>query len=132
MSTILPFVFVCAIPIAAGVIWLVMRSVMRNELRASSQLIERRREEWRAGGAWGRSRASIGAPSAATGKAGPQAEALAWAEEAAEAEEAAAAEATERAGAAWGELPALRHRTHRCAIGPSRTLHGGGPNPGGC
>ena len=53
MSTILPFVFVCAIPIAAGVIWLVMRSVMRNELRASSQLIERRREEWRAGGAWG-------------------------------------------------------------------------------
>ena len=47
------------------------------------------------GGAWGRSRASIGAPSAATGEAGPQAEALAWAEEAAEAEEAAAAEATD-------------------------------------
>jgi hypothetical protein len=53
VSTILPFVFVCAIPIAAGVIWLVMRSVMRNELRASSQLIERRREEWRAGGCVG-------------------------------------------------------------------------------
>jgi hypothetical protein len=57
------------------------------------------------GGAWGRSRASIGAPSAATGEAGSQAEALAWAEEAGEAAaaEAAAAEAaTERAGAAWG------------------------------
>ena len=53
MSTILPFVFVCAIPIAAGVIWLVVRSVMRNEERASSQLIERRREEWRAGGCVG-------------------------------------------------------------------------------
>jgi hypothetical protein len=51
----------------------------------------------------GRSRASIGAPSAATGEAGPQAEALAWeAEAAAEAEAAEAAEATERAGAAWG------------------------------
>ena len=53
MSTVLPFVFVGAIPIAAGVIWLVARSVMRNEERASSQLIERRREEWRAGGCVG-------------------------------------------------------------------------------
>ena len=53
VSTILPIVFVCALPIAAGVIWLVARSVMRNELKASSQLIERRREEWRAGGCVG-------------------------------------------------------------------------------
>ena len=53
MSTILQFVFVGAIPIAAGVIWLVVRSVVRNEERASSQLIEGRREEWRAGGCVG-------------------------------------------------------------------------------
>jgi hypothetical protein len=37
VTTILPFVFFSAIPIAAGVIWLVVRSVMRNEERASSQ-----------------------------------------------------------------------------------------------
>ena len=53
MSTILPFVFVSAIPIAFGVIFLVARSVMRNEIRASNQLVERRREEWRAGGCVG-------------------------------------------------------------------------------
>ena len=53
MSTILPIVFVCAIPIAAGVLWLVARSVMRSEIRASNQLVERRRKEWRAGGCVG-------------------------------------------------------------------------------
>ena len=53
MTTILPFVLFSAIPIGAGVIWLVVRSVMRNEERASSQLIERRREEWRAAGSVG-------------------------------------------------------------------------------
>jgi hypothetical protein len=50
VSTILPFVLVSAVPIAAGMLWLVARSVMRNEERASSELVERRREEWRAGG----------------------------------------------------------------------------------
>ena len=97
MSTILPFVFVAAVPIGAGLIWLVGRSVMRNEERASNQLIERRREEWRAGGCVGpRSRASIGAPSATTGEAGPQ--------ETTAVEEAASAEANpERA----------RHGDHR-------------------
>ena len=50
----------------------------------------------------------------------------------AEAAEAAAAEAeaTERAGAAWGELPALRHLTHRPVTRLStvagRLLYGGG------
>ena len=83
MSTILPFVFVSAVPIAARVIWLLARSVMRNEQRASSQLIERRREEWRAGGNVGPEPGKYRAPSAATGEAGPQAEALAWAAEAA-------------------------------------------------
>jgi hypothetical protein len=79
-------------------------------------------------GAWGRSRASIGAPSAATGEAGPQAEALAWAEEASEAaaaaaaakeaEEAAAAEAaTERAGSAWGST-AFRAISRPFLVGP--------------
>ena len=99
------------------------------------------------GGAWGRSRASIRRPpSARTGKADAS-EALAWAEEAS-AEEAAAAEAaaaevaeveaaaaeaaTERAGAARGEVPALRHLTHRAVTRLStvagRLLSGGG-NP---
>jgi len=45
VSTILPFVFVSAIPISAVVTWLVMRSMLRDE-RAS---IERRLEAWRAG-----------------------------------------------------------------------------------
>ena len=53
MSTIPPFVFFSAIPIAAVVIWLVARSVMRSEIRASNQLVERRRKEWRAGGCVG-------------------------------------------------------------------------------
>ena len=53
VSTILPFVVVSAVPIAAGVLWLVARSVMRNEQQASSQLVERRLEEWRAGGCVG-------------------------------------------------------------------------------
>ena len=42
-----------AVAIAVGVLWLVARSVMRSEQRASSQLVERRREEWRAGGCVG-------------------------------------------------------------------------------
>ena len=50
MTTILILV---GIAIAAGVLWLVARSVMRNEDRASSQLVERLREEWRAGGCVG-------------------------------------------------------------------------------
>ena len=53
MSNILPFVFFSAIPIALGAIFLVARSVMRAEIRASNQLVERRREEWRAGGCVG-------------------------------------------------------------------------------
>jgi hypothetical protein len=51
VSTILPVVFVAAIPIALGV-FLVARSAMR-EIRASNQSVERRREEWRAGGSVG-------------------------------------------------------------------------------
>ena len=54
--------FFSAIPIAAGVIWLVMRSMLRDE-QASRQLIERQREAWRAGGAWaeaGRARPRLG------------------------------------------------------------------------
>ena len=50
MTTILPFVIYSSIPIGAVVIWLVARSVMRSEIRASNQLVERRRKEWRAGG----------------------------------------------------------------------------------
>lgn len=53
VTTILPFVIYSAIPIGAVVIWLVARSVMRSEIRASNQLVERRREEWRAGGCVG-------------------------------------------------------------------------------
>jgi hypothetical protein len=53
VTTIPSFVIFSAVPIALVVIWLVVRSVMRNEERASSQLIERRREEWRAGGCVG-------------------------------------------------------------------------------
>jgi len=53
VSNILPFVFFSAIPIALGAIYLVARSVMRAEIRASNQLVERRREEWRAGGCVG-------------------------------------------------------------------------------
>ena len=53
MTTILPFVIYSSIPIGAVVIWLVARSVMRSEIRASNQLVERRREEWRAGGCVG-------------------------------------------------------------------------------
>ena len=52
MTTILPFVFFSAIPIAVGVIWLVMRSMLRDE-QASRELIERQREAWRAGGCLG-------------------------------------------------------------------------------
>ena len=50
MTNILPFVIYSAIPIAAVVIWLVARNVMRSEIQASNQLVERRRKEWRAGG----------------------------------------------------------------------------------
>ena len=49
MTTILPYVFFSALPIGAGVIWLVMRNVMRDE----RQRMERRREAWRAGGSVG-------------------------------------------------------------------------------
>ena len=73
MSTILPFVFFSAILIALGVFWLVARSVMR-EIRASNQLVERRREEWRAGGCVGPEPGKYGAPSAATGEAGSEAD----------------------------------------------------------
>jgi hypothetical protein len=51
VSTILPVVFVAAILIALGV-FVVARGVMR-EIRASNQSVERRREEWRAGGCMG-------------------------------------------------------------------------------
>ena len=84
------------------------------------------------GGASGRGRAAaaaaVSAAAAAAGAAAVAAAAAAVeaaAAEAAEAEAAAAEAATERAGAASGELPALRHLTHR--IGRHPTLHGGGP-----
>jgi hypothetical protein len=38
VATILPFVFLSAIPISAVVIWLVMRSLLRDE-QAARQLI---------------------------------------------------------------------------------------------
>jgi hypothetical protein len=81
-TTILPFVV--AIPIAAGVIWLMMRIVVRpNGLHVNGSNVDVKRGE--PGGASGRRRAAAAA-----------------AEAAAEAE-AAEAEATERAGAAWGQ-----------------------------
>jgi hypothetical protein len=49
VSTILPIIGVCGIPIGLGVVLLVMRSVLRDE-RAS---MERRLEAWRAGGCVG-------------------------------------------------------------------------------
>ena len=52
--------FVVGIAITAGVIWLMMRMERRHR-----QLIERRREAWRAGGASGRSRAVAAGASAA-------------------------------------------------------------------
>ena len=117
MTNILPFVIYSAIPIAAVVIWLVARNVMRSEIQASNQLVERRRKEWRAGGCVGPGPG--GCSGAATAEAEAAAAAAAQAATAAEAEaaeavEAAAAEAaTERVGAARGEVPALRHLTHR-------------------
>jgi len=49
VTTILMLVGIAIVP---GVIWLVMRSVLRDE-RASRQRFERRREAWRAGGSVG-------------------------------------------------------------------------------